>query len=110
MSLAFINMVDCSRPDNADCSYKMKLKDFETKAKHAKLGYVKGTILHHWHGRLEDRKYVERWQILTKNKYDPTTFIKKNAEGLIELTPEGCVLLPPLCSYFSGRNEDNMKA
>lgn len=108
MSLAFINKVDNSRPDNIDDSYKSALREFETKAKCARLGYIKGTILHHWHGRLEDRKYVERWKILSKNKYNPFTFITKTASGLLELTNTGAILLPELCSYFSGRNEDNM--
>ena len=36
------------------------------------IGYVPGLLLHYWHGAKRDRKYVDRWQILTRNKFDPS--------------------------------------
>lgn len=108
MALAFIGKVDCSHPHNISKDYATKLMEFQTRAYNLELGYVPGTILHHWHGRLEDRKYVERWQILTKGIYMPRVDVYKNNQGLIQLTPAGMRLAEKITNYFIERKEDNM--
>ncbi len=35
------------------------------------LCYIDGLVLHYWHGRKGDRKYVERWSVLVDNKFEP---------------------------------------
>lgn len=107
MSLAFIKKVDCSHPGGVQDSYKKKLQEFQERCGDVRLGYIPGTILHQWHGRLEDRKYIERWDILVKGKYNPSTYIRYNQLGVIQFTELAQDIIPQICSYFSGRKEDN---
>ena len=111
MALALINKVELSYPNNTniDKSFLEKLKDYEALVRIHKLNlsYINGTILHHWHGRLEDRKYVERWNIFYKHSYNPDKDIVYNDEGLINLTAEGKRMEQDIIEYFIGRNEDN---
>lgn len=107
MALAFIGKVELSHPGNVSKDYATNLHEFQERCKGMRLGYVKGTILHHWHGRLEDRKYRERWDILTKNVYMPRLDVLKNGQGLIQLTARGSRLSPEITQYFADRKEDN---
>lgn len=70
------------------------------------IGYVKGTIIHMHHGRKADRRYVERWQILYDNDFDPDTDIKRDRQGLWTLTGNKPRLRDDLRTYFECRNED----
>lgn len=107
MALAFIGLVEYSYPGNIHENYKQELARFQQRAIGIRLGWIPGTILHHWHGRLEDRKYQERWLILTKNQYDPMQDIVRNKDGVIHLTQTGQRLTQQLTDYFLGRKEDN---
>lgn len=70
------------------------------------LGYVDGLILHYWHGRKGDRKYVERWDVLVKNKYDPKMDLIRDENGLLQLTDRSRKLKEDIRRYFLQRNED----
>lgn len=105
-ALALIGKVEYSHPGNISIEYAKQLKDFEARCEGLTLGFVKGTILHHWHGRIEDRKYQERWNILTKGAYNPSVDIVRNKNGVITLTTEGERLHDQLRQYFEGRKED----
>lgn len=72
------------------------------------IGYIPGTILHYWHGKKVDRKYGERWSILTKNQYDPEIDLKKDWQGLWQLTDRSIKLRDDIRKYFRGRNEDSI--
>lgn len=48
------------------------------------LGWTRGVVLHHWHGRSEKRGYEKRWDILSFHKFDPTTDLKNGAHGMLE--------------------------
>lgn len=109
MALALIGKVEWSAPGNIHEGYLIRLKAFQQRVKGLQLGYVPGTIVHHWHGDKADRKYVERWDILTKGKYNPQTDIRKNREGLIQFTHEGLRLEEPIKEYFWGRKEDGIQ-
>jgi hypothetical protein len=111
MALALIGKVNCSHPGNIHTSYAKQLDAFEKRVMGAslKIGYVPGTIVHYWHGRLEDRKYKERWEILTGHQYDPEKDIYKTSGGVIQLTLSGLRLKNDIHDYFIGRREDNMK-
>ncbi len=77
-------------------------------AKHVKkrIGYVPGTIEHSWHGKKEDRKYNDRWDILRRNHFDPDTDIKYNAYGVIEFTGNKPRMEHEIDRYFRSRRED----
>ena len=77
---------------------------------HGDLGYVNTTIFHYWHGRRKDRGYDDRWRILVENRFDPLVDLKKNEEGLLELTNRNAPLREAIRSYFRSRNEDSSEA
>jgi hypothetical protein len=107
MALAFIGLVKYSHPGNIHPAYIRKLLEFEKRCHGLSVNFVPGTILHHWHGKLANRKYVERWQILTKNKYDPDNDIEYTKNGILQLTENGKRLTKELKQYFEGRQEDD---
>lgn len=72
------------------------------------IGYVPGLLLHYWHGSKADRKYVDRWQILTKHNFDPTEDIMRDAQGLWQLTGNKPGLRDDIRDYFNQRNEDGL--
>jgi hypothetical protein len=107
MALAWIGRVESSRPGNVHPNYIRLLLEFQDKCKGFRLGNIDGTILHEWHGRLEDRKYRERWEILTKHQFDPLKDLSLTKEGLIQLASVGLRLQKDLVEYFLGRKEDS---
>jgi hypothetical protein len=72
------------------------------------IGFVPGTILHHWHGRKKDRKYVDRWQILVNNKFDPFFDMRRDMRGVIRLSGNKPKLRDDIRAYFRSRNEDSV--
>lgn len=109
MALALIGKVNLSYPGQIHDNYKILLNKFQERCIQNKLtlSYLNGTILHHWHGRLQDRKYQDRWTILTKMNYDPSTDIYYTNEGYIQLTETGKRFNSELYNYFNERNEDS---
>jgi hypothetical protein len=94
--------------DSTD-EYKESILSFQTKMKTLRLGYVPGVIRHHYHGRKQDRKYTERWRILTDSFYNPREHLTKDAAGLIVPTascPKG--MITQIKEYFYARNEDDL--
>jgi len=90
-------------------SYNKKLMEWQKLALiHVKkqISYVPGTIEHSWHGKKEDRKYVDRWDILRKHRYDPDTDIKFNSYGVIEFAGNKPRLEHDVDRYFRQRRED----
>ena len=70
------------------------------------IGYVPGLICHHWHGNKVNRRYMDRWKILTDNSFDPYMDIYRDAQGLYQLSPNKPRLRDDLRQYFTQRNED----
>jgi hypothetical protein len=73
------------------------------------LGYVPGVIRHYYHGDKKNRKYIERNEILIDNKYNSSTHVTYDANGILIPTHE-CPpkILEGIKSYFSQRNEDDI--
>lgn len=110
MALAWIGKAELSHPGNIHLDYMLKLKEFQDKCTDLTVGYVPGTVLHHFHGSLKDRRYQERWTILTKHQYSPMKDIIYSKDGILQLTECGKRLQDPIDDYFLGRNEDGNKA
>ncbi len=72
------------------------------------IGYVDGRIEHSFHGPMERRFYVNRWEILITNGFNPITQLHKDAQGLIYLVGN-----PPLehaiHKYNRERFEDSIE-
>jgi hypothetical protein len=102
MAMAWIGRVLDSCPGNIHMNYKIMLMEYQYKCQNFKVSYVPGTILHHWHGRFEDRKYKERWNVLVRHAFDPITDVTMS----LRLTPSGERMEKDLKAYFEGRRED----
>lgn len=72
------------------------------------IGYVPGLILHGWHGRKEHRKYYERRNILRRNNFDPELDLKRDWQGLWQLTDRNSKLRDDIRGYLRARNEDGI--
>lgn len=106
MAMAWINRVGDSSPGNINIQYKILLKVFEARCQYFRLSYTPGTILHHWHGSLTNRRYKERWQILTSHDYDPTADLETDSQGMTHLSKKGKRLEKDISEYFVERRED----
>ena len=96
--------------------YRKAVIDWQARAQtlRANLGYVPGTVLHHWHGRKAGRKYWDRCKILTDSAFDPSTDLKRDWQGLYQLVdhgePRSILLRDAIRAYFRARNEDGVEA
>ena len=111
MSLSFIGMVSKSLNSQLHENYKMLAHIFQERCeRHIKrnIGFVHGTILHHFHGNKVDRKYQDRWKILIENKFDPLRDLKKDCNNLWQLEDTKIKLRDDIIMYFRQRNEDSV--
>ena len=109
MALGLVGEIDKSMPGGLNQNYIDTLHLWQARALthvNRNIGFVQGTIEHAFHGRKADRKYVDRWEIITKNDYNPVTDIKKNIWGVSELAGNKPELTLDLLHYASQRNED----
>jgi hypothetical protein len=95
--------------------YRQWLLDWQDRAERnirRNVGQVEGTIMHHWHGAKVNRKYTERWRILSKYQFNPRTDIKRDSQGLWRLEDHNDLrsigLRDALRAYFRQRNEDSI--
>jgi len=71
------------------------------------VGVVDQFAVHQFHGAMKNRKYGTRDQILVKHNFDPVADIKRNAQGIWELTGNKPGLREDIRQYFIERDEDN---
>ncbi len=109
MALALVGQVDQTVPAGISAGYMAPLHLWQQRAVqhiNRSIGYIEGGIEHTWHGRKEDRKYIDRWSILLENKFDPATDLKRNSFGVYELAGNKPQLTLDMDHYFRVRNED----
>jgi hypothetical protein len=110
MARALIGACESGIPKGMSASYVQALKLWQERALqhvHFRLGYVKGTIEHRWHGPKDRRGYVSRWGIALKHGFDPVTDLKKNVHGVLELAGNKPMLQHDIDGYFRSRFEDS---
>lgn len=73
------------------------------------VGYMKGTINHHWHGRKKDRRYADRWKILQKYNYNPEWDIQRDWQGIYQFSDQGKRMRNEIRAYVHSRNEDSIE-
>lgn len=73
----------------------------------AKMYYVSGTIIHLWHGNVENRKYFTRNKELGNFNFEPKKDIKIGATGLWEWGSAKPKLHSWAENYFKYRKEDS---
>ncbi len=72
------------------------------------VGFLPGTIYHFWHGSKKNRRYIERWEVLISNQFDPYTDVYYAKNGLLEFTGNKPKLERDVTQYFQQRNEDSI--
>ena len=109
MACALVGRAEASLPRGLAPSYRRTVLNWQERAARVvagDLGYVPGTIRHHWHGRAVDRRYQERWDILRNHGYDPDRDLRRNVHGVLELDGRNPGLRDGLRSYFRQRSDD----
>lgn len=90
-------------------SYKQYIYAFNKSMACLRMGYVPGVIRHHYHGEKANRRYISRWEILVRHKYNPFLHVENDpVTGLLVPTkdcPPG--MLSEIMQYFQDRNEDS---
>lgn len=111
MMTSIIGRGNESHPDAVHPAYKASVSAWQDRAKkyvRGSLGYIQGSIHHYHHGPKKNRAYITRWNILTKNMFDPDRDVWVNADGVLELTSGNGGLREDLRRYFVDRNEDDV--
>lgn len=111
MALGLIGEAAKSLPGNVSANYDadvMRWQERTTEYIKGDIGYVSGSVLHYWHGKIIDRRYEDRWKILQKWHYDPVNDVQKDWQGVWRLTPKGLRMRDDLRAYFRSRNEDSI--
>jgi hypothetical protein len=106
MAMAWAGRVLQSAPGNIHPNYKALLEEYQNMCMGLRISWVPGTILHHWHGSLENRRYRERWDIITKNNFDPFEDLDTSTE-CVRLSASGLRLEKEIYNYFLERKEDS---
>jgi hypothetical protein len=72
------------------------------------VGYVPGTISHHWHGNSGQRGYEKRFDIMAFHQFDPATDIVPDAQGVWQFAGNKPRLADDIRRSLSDRNEDSV--
>lgn len=110
-ALALIGGAEYSMPGGITAAYHDDVMEFQARCESGikrDVGFVEGTILHHFHGAKRNRQYESRWDIVTKNQFDPRKDIVKDWQGLYQLKPGLIQLRDDIRRYFRSRNEDGV--
>lgn len=115
MALALIGQAERSLPRKVTKTYKDMVLDWQNVTERLvrrNVGFVPGLITHNWHGKKSDRKYVDRWDVLINNKFNPYSDLTTDAQGLLRLAehddPRHMALRDDIYRYFRQRHEDSI--
>ncbi|MDG6977799.1 MAG: hypothetical protein JRN58_01830 [Nitrososphaerota archaeon] len=72
----------------------------------SRVGFVRGAVLHRWHGDRKKRGYYKRMVGLLARDYNPSLDVRVASSGALEWTENGAALGRWLKDYFSRRQED----
>lgn len=109
MATALVGQCELSVPGDLTPGYIVPIRHWQDRAMHhmpARLGVVGGTIEHGWHGPKRRRRYVERWDLLRRHRFDPASDLKRNMSGVLELGGNKPDLAFDIALYFRARDED----
>ena len=73
------------------------------------IGCIDQFALHNFHGSKKNRGYQTRDQILIKHKFDPIMDLRRNFQGIYELTGNKPDLRDAIRDYFIARQEDDTR-
>jgi len=112
MAYALVDKVEFSVHPKVHPSYIKHLKIWEVRARHylhRNISYLPGLITHHWHGSKKARGYSSRWQILVDRQFNPELDLKRDSQGVYQLTERNWRLRHDIIRYFESRDEDDIR-
>jgi hypothetical protein len=110
MALALVGHMQQSLPGGIEPGYVRPIALWQARAQThigGNIGCIRGTIEHKWHGPKVRRRYVDRWQILIRHRFDPANDLKRNIWGVLELAGNKPELRREIDGYMRGRDEDS---
>lgn len=112
MFWGLVGQADKSLPGFISSGYERHVMQWQDRAnRHIRqdIGFMNGTVQHFHHGPKKARRYLERWDIVKKWNFDPDLHLKKDWQGLYQLSDQGADMRNDLRAYFDGRNEDDLR-
>jgi hypothetical protein len=113
MAYALIGQVEMTLRKTLSRPYTNAMRVWQERAERGikrNLGFVPGSIFHHFHGPKSARRYKDRWKILEQTKFDHTRDLVADAQGLYAFHHHGNArsnAMRDLCRrYFHERDED----
>jgi hypothetical protein len=109
MASALVGQVERSLCSGYSPAYIRMCRDWQAHAeKHIRrnVGYVPGLVNHFFHGTKRNRVYDQRWRLLAQTGYDPQLDLKRDWQGLFQLTERSAMLRDGIRQYGRMRNED----
>ena len=110
MALALVGCAERSFPGDVADAYRKAVMTWQRRALahvNLKLGFVPGTIEHSFHGSKPRRRYIDRWGMFLEHGFDPSTDLKRNTFGVIELAGNKPALEQAFDRYLRSREEDS---
>jgi hypothetical protein len=110
MAMALIGRVNESIPGTLGDGYRRPLLIWQDRAQRhiaGNIGSIDGTIEHGWHGAKTLRRYIERWDVLARYRFDPATDLQRNTWGVLELAGNKPAMRREIEAYFRQRDEDS---
>jgi hypothetical protein len=107
---SFLGAINCgvSRCEEDFPELHAMLKQYVTRLQGLRLGFLPGTVLHHFHGERHHRGYQSSWEILRKWQYNPEKHVAFDRNGVLVPTavcsPQ---MLAEVREYFHSRREDD---
>ena len=75
------------------------------------VGFVDQPLTHLWHGSRENRRYLERWDYLARDSYNPDTDLELAESGLLQWSHRALLdkslMVAKVANYFADRREDD---
>lgn len=98
-------------PEQPSEGMQRTMADWAEKAQQrvqGRIGFTRGALLHHWHGRSEERGYEKRWSILAFHQFDPMTDLRTEENGLYRWAGNKPQLEDDIRLSLGSRNEDEV--
>jgi hypothetical protein len=110
MALALVGAVNLSWPGGVSESYKGHLLRWQRRVMHyvnGRIGAVRGTIEHRFHGAKGNRGYQGRWDMFVRHGFDPDQDLIRNSYGVMEWAGNKPELEREWDAYLKARREDD---
>jgi hypothetical protein len=110
MASALVGQVHRSLYSGYSPAYVQLCKQWQENAEahvQRNVGYMPGLVNHLFHGAKKNRSYSQRWKFLAQAGYDPNLDLKRDWQGLYQLTERSILLRDGIRQYARMRDEDS---